>query len=157
MGPSQDNLWPDWVLWIFESRGVWALLFEESEAAAKWPVCCLGRSPLLHLSCQQSMSLSLQIQLWQARNSRFITPDLFPSRNLPMPLKFQGCISQWGRNQGDDLCLEVSHDIMEWDDGTGKTTDRIFVLKCVFSYYIKSTITFQKGFTLQIKIISQFH
>ena len=26
-------------------------------------LCCLGRSPLLHLSCQQSMSLTLQIQL----------------------------------------------------------------------------------------------
>lgn len=47
---------------FLESRGVWALLFEESEAAAKWPVC-LGRSTLLHLFCQQSMSLCLQIQL----------------------------------------------------------------------------------------------
>lgn len=85
--------------------------FEGSWAVAKWAVHYLGRSPVLHLFCQWSMSLSPQIQPGLARNFRFITPDLFPSRNLPMPLTFQGCISQWGRNQGDGLCLRVARGI----------------------------------------------
>lgn len=81
---------------------VCVLFGEEPSAASLLPV--------------KHASLSLQIQPQQARNSQFITPDLFPSRNLPMPLKFQGCISQWGRNQGDDHCLKGAHGItaVEW-------------------------------------------
>lgn len=96
------------------ASGFWC--FKGSGGFAKWSVCCLGRGRLLHPFCQWGMSPCLQVRPGLARNSRFIAPDLFPSWHSPMPLKFQGCISQWGRNQGNGLCLKGAHGIIraEW-------------------------------------------
>lgn len=97
-------------------------------------------------------SVSLQVQPWLARNSRFIAPDWFPSQHSLMPLKFHGCISQWGRNQGDGrdskvhiMRLKGAHDVtgLEWWDSQNYRLD--ICLKWALWCCIKTILNFSKG------------
>lgn len=62
-----------------------------------------------------------------------------------MPLKFQGCISRWGRNQEDGLCLKGTHDVtgVEWQYSQNYRLDICF--KMCFTMLHKNNDRFSYG------------